>query len=874
MAPTTAVGLLIAALGLLGLVWRWRRPVIAAGAGTALLGSLLLIEFLAPADLRLDEIVTGYRVTRPGELPLLVESESALGLLLLGAAFVLTALRPRSRPTVLVRGFVGVIVASLGMALVIANLADSAWLYGGGRGAPMALHTAACFLLLGAGLFALPWRDGGAEPGLLEWAPLVVAAGTMVVTVSLWQVMAFERRSRIQERLEIEAGRLQEHLLLSVQAGVLSLARWSHTAPVGGNEGERAWNEWAADFLAREPDYVAVSRLDDHCRVIWTAVRAGYERPRSSQAESDAAACASVQVALRRNGLFVTPSDAVAGTMTLQVVAPLMRGRNPAEHLAAVLELEGLVDRILGSDTAGRSFSAAIYEGDRLVYPRNLGSHPNPELRVAWLHKETFDLSGNPMRIEIWPTSAWLGSVQSSLPEATFLVGVLAAVMLGVTISLAQKAGLRAKEAEQARREVEKLAEQRRLAQEQVEKTAEQLRKTNEDLALALAAAQEATEMKSRFVAAMSHEIRTPMHGILGMNELLLCTELDGEQRQYAEAVKDSAQALLRIVNDILDLSKIEAGKLQIESVPFNLAVNLKAVATLLMPQAYVKGLRLDCRMEPGVPEWVVGDPGRLRQVLINLAGNAVKFTEEGSVSIAVALEQQRTDADILRFTVTDTGIGIPKDRLEYVFEDFTQVDSSTARRYGGTGLGLPIARQLVRMMGGELQCKSEEGKGSSFWFTLPLVRTVAPDLPVGVLDKPTWGARPKESSKYRVLVVEDNEVNRTVAVRLLAKAGCNVEAVDSGNDAVRLVSAGDYDLVLMDVNLPGMDGLVTTAEIRRTEPPGRRTPVIAMTARTLDGDREECLRAGMDDYISKPVTADELYRVIERWLAGKLAQP
>jgi len=267
-----------------------------------------------------------------------------------------------------------------------------------------------------------------------------------------------------------------------------------------------------------------------------------------------------------------------------------------------------------------------------------------------------------------------------------------------------------------------------------LERVAEELRKKNKELEAALAAAKEAAQNRTQFLAAVSHEIRTPMTSVVGMAELLLCTALNPEQRHYAETIKEAAGSLLRIVNDILDFAKIEAGKLELESVLFDLRLTLRAVTAVLLPQAHAKALKIYSELAPDVPRWVIGDPGRLRQVLVNVAGNAVKFTERGWVRIAAELADGDSGRCIVRFRVDDTGIGIPEDQLERIFGEFTQADSSTTRRFGGTGLGLSIARRLVELMGGQIGCTSRVGEGSSFWFTVPLTEGSEP------LEVPTAG--------------------------------------------------------------------------------------------------------------------------------------
>jgi CheY-like chemotaxis protein len=346
----------------------------------------------------------------------------------------------------------------------------------------------------------------------------------------------------------------------------------------------------------------------------------------------------------------------------------------------------------------------------------------------------------------------------------------------------------------------------------------------------------------------MSHEIRTPLNGIIGMSDLCLGTEQTREQREYLEIVKVSADGLLLVINDILDFSKIEAGKLELELIPFNIRECLDAAVKTLALAADKKGLTLSCNIDPGIPQVICGDPNRLRQVLLNLTSNAVKFTANGSVAITVEALSSGIDGHELQFTVADTGIGIPKNLQDSIFSPFTQADTSTTRKFGGTGLGLTICRRLVSMFGGTIWLDSEPGLGSQFHFTGRF----------GAVEQP-------ERADLNDDAVLDNSVNQLVMKRLLHKRGHRVTFVADGRSAIAAVFRERFDVVFMDVQMPVLDGLEATREIRQAEAAnhGSHVPIIALTAHAMQGDKQRCLEAGMDGYLTKPINPDELDRLL-----------
>jgi len=403
-------------------------------------------------------------------------------------------------------------------------------------------------------------------------------------------------------------------------------------------------------------------------------------------------------------------------------------------------------------------------------------------------------------------------------------------------------------------------------AKEQSEKTTLKLEKTNLQLENALQDAEMAAKIKSDFIATVSHEIRTPMNGVMGMSALLMETNLSKEQKEYTQMIIHSSDALLEIINDILDFSKLESGKLFLDHITFDIKNILNELYVIFSEKAANRGIDFQLIIPGDAITGFIGDPVRLRQVLTNLIGNAIKFTSRGYVKLSVKTELINPDVCEVKFKIEDTGIGIEEEKLKSIFERFTQADTSTTRKFGGTGLGLAITKELLTIMDGRIEVNSKPGMGTIFYVTIPFQMTFQHECDhENQIDDITFLLEEK-TRNTRILLVEDNKINQKVVLKMLEKTLCSVDLAINGREAVERVCRQKYDLIFMDIQMPVMSGVEATVKIR-SDINKEYIPIIAMTANAMKGDREKYIEAGMDDYISKPLKRDDLYKLLLKWL-------
>ncbi len=645
-----------------------------------------------------------------------------------------------------------------------------------------------------------------------------------IVSIITFRVLVEYNHQQVENLVQTQLVSLRQKTETELNNRILALERMQQRWEIEKGTPQLKWEKDALQYMQDYTGYQSIQWVNSDYYITWLVPEKGNEDVKNLYIKFEGKRKSAIETAIIKGETYISPVvDLIQGAKGFIVYTPLLidEGENQPPRfngfITTVFKLNSFLYHIFRQEV-WKGYQVFIYQDSQLIYS---STYAPPKDNLKWLQSTDLQYRGINWQIKIIPNASFLRKYRSILPQIVLIIGLILSVLLAWSVYLLFE-----------------------------------FKRRNQLLTKAKQEAETANIAKSQFLAMISHEIRTPMNGILGMVNLLQDTPLNSTQQEFLNTIRQGGESLLAIINDILNFSKIESDKLQLEIKSFSLRDCLQGIIDLLQFQAKEKNLQFTYHVDDYIPDYFFGDIIRLRQILLNLTSNALKFTHEGGVKIVVMGEkislENKSLAYQLLFLVEDTGIGIPEKMRSQLFQPFSQLDASISRKYGGTGLGLVISKGLVEIMGGKIWLESKENFGSRFYFTLVLAVDNNPNTPPISSHLPVT-ISPSLSS-LKILIVEDNLVNQKVMSLTLKKLGYQADIANNGLEAIKILSEKDYQLILMDMQMPEMDGIATTSWIRENLPQERQPYIIAVTANALEGDRTSCLDAGMDDYMSKPI--------------------